>query len=526
MTYKPNTTTTMKKYLLTISLALFSFSATNAQIEWSLSEDGTLTISGKSMPDYGLVSDTDAGETTAPWYPQNDKIKKVVIEEGVTRIGVSAFDDCSSLTSVTIPNSVKSIGDEAFYGCSRLTSITIPSSVTSIGAGTFKDCPSLASVTIPNSVTSIGEGAFSGCKALTSVTIPNSVRSIGDEAFFGCTSLKEIAIPNSVKSIGDEAFYGCVGITSLTIPGSVTSIGKRAFSLCSSLSSISFEGKKHPDMWENTFENVKRTIPVYVPANSIEAYEKALGKYFVEISKQAPFLATNAQIEWTLSEDGTLTISGTRMPDYIHYVIEGYKDITTAPWFPQRDKIKKVVIEDGVTYIGRKAFYLCDSITSVTIPNSVKSIGNNAFARCKGLTSITIPNSVTSIEEFAFSKCTGLESIVIPESITSIEDDTFNDCWSLMSITIPNSVKSIGESAFAGSCNLMSITFEGNTPPQLGKEVFEGVNKSVSVFVPADSKKAYRNALGKYFEEAKIKSLTRPSPREGSTPLTPSRGSR
>ena len=408
----------MKKYLLTISLALFSFSATNSQIEWSLSEDGTLTISGKSMPDYGLVSDTDAGETTAPWYPQNDKIKKVVIEEGVTRIGVSAFDDCPSLTSVTIPN--------------------------------------------------------------------------------------------SVKSIGDEAFYGCVGITSLTIPGSVTSIGKRTFSLCSSLSSISFEGKKHPDMWENTFENVKRTIPVYVPANSIEAYEKALGKYFVEISKQAPFPATNAQIEWTLSEDGTLTISGTRMPDYIHYVIEGYKDITTAPWFPQRDKIKKIVIKDGVTYIGRKAFFLCDSITSVTIPNSVKSIGNNAFARCKGLTSITIPSSVTSIEEFAFSKCTGLESIVIPESITSIEDDTFNDCWSLMSITIPNSVKSIGESAFSGSCNLMSITFEGSTPPQLGKEVFEGVNKSVSVYVPADSKKAYRNALGKYFEEAKIKSLTRP----------------
>ena len=168
---------------------------------------------------------------------QCESLTSVTIPDGVTSIGNEAFKYCFSLTSANIPNSVTSIGDSAFRSCSSLTSVNIPNSVTSIGDSVFSGCRSLTSVNIPNSVTSIGNEAFSGT-SLTSVNIPNSVTSIGNEAFAGCTSLTSVNIPNSVTSIGDRVFYYCTRLTSITIPDSVTLIGNEAFYYCKSLESI------------------------------------------------------------------------------------------------------------------------------------------------------------------------------------------------------------------------------------------------------------------------------------------------
>jgi hypothetical protein len=201
----------------------------------------------------------------------------------VTAIGISAFNGCSGLTSVTIPNSVTTIGDYAFYFCSGLTSVTIPNSVTTIGNYAFNYCSGLTSINISNSVTTIGDGAFdssgltsinipnsvttmggyvfsrcynltsatlsnslttissgtfSSCYILTSVIIPNSVTTIGDSAFHGCEILPSIDIPNSVNIIGNYAFFQCLSLTSVIIPSSVTSIGGDAFTFCYALNSV------------------------------------------------------------------------------------------------------------------------------------------------------------------------------------------------------------------------------------------------------------------------------------------------
>ena len=103
----------MKSFFTLIVLCIISFNAIHAEITWTLSDDGTLTISGTNMPDY----DYDYYSCSAPWYSQCEKIKKVVIRSGVTSIGDYAFVDCSALTSITIPNSVTSIGGGAFEGC-------------------------------------------------------------------------------------------------------------------------------------------------------------------------------------------------------------------------------------------------------------------------------------------------------------------------------------------------------------------------------------------------------------------------
>ena len=196
-------------------------------------------------------------------------------------------------------------------------------------------------------------------------------------------------------------------------------------------------------------------------------------------------------INWNLSEDGTLTISGTSMPGYQAY---GY-DKDKAPWCKDRDNIKKIVIEDGVTNIGDNAFFECSACASVTIPSSVTSIGNEAFYRCYSLISVEIPNSVTSIGYWAFGGCSGLTSIEIPNSVTSIETSTFSGCFGLTSVEIPNSVTSIGDYAFYNCVNLTSITFKGSTPPKFGEDVFYEVDGFTPIYVPANSLGAYKNAL-------------------------------
>ena len=188
------------------------------------------------------------------------------------------------------------------------------------------------------------------------------------------------------------------------------------------------------------------------------------------------FNAINAEITWTLS-DGTLTISGTgEMPNY-SLVNQN------QPWSSKKSTIKKVIIENGVTNIGKYTFYNYSNLTTITIPKSVTSIGGFAFAYCKSLTSITIPNSVTSIGGGAFNGC-GLTSITIPNSVTTIDDYTFYDCKDLTSITIPNSVTKIGEMAFCGCSALTSITIPKSvTNINIGSGIFSKCSSLNSITV-------------------------------------------
>ena len=173
----------MKK-LFTLLLALVATTTLWAEdfiingIYYNFLDDKTNEVEVTYRGSYGNSYNEYSGSVTIP-----ETVTYNGTTYSVTSIGDSAFEWCSSLTSITIPNSVTSIGGSAFYGCSSLTSVTIPESVTSIESWAFSHCESLTTITIPNSVTSIGIYAFRNCSSLTSVTIGESVTSIGYYAF-------------------------------------------------------------------------------------------------------------------------------------------------------------------------------------------------------------------------------------------------------------------------------------------------------------------------------------------------------
>ena len=197
-------------------------------------------------------------------YLNGTEVTDLIIPDGVTSIGSSAFYNCSGLTSVTIPNSVTSIGSSAFGGCNSLATIIVESDNTVYDSR--NDCNAIIE-------SSTNELIF-GCK---NTTIPNSVTSIREMAFFDCIGLTSLTIPNNVTSIGFQAFSDCRSLMSVTIPNSVTTIGYSAFENCTSLISVTIEATTPPTLGSQAFAYNASGRKIYVPADSVAAYKAAAG---------------------------------------------------------------------------------------------------------------------------------------------------------------------------------------------------------------------------------------------------------
>ncbi len=229
-------------------------------------------------------------------YKMNN-LTAITIPNSVTEIGPGAFAKCSSISKIIIPNNVTELSDNLFSDCSSITRITIPTGVTKIGFAAFRNCSNLSEIIIPSNVTYIEIDAFKGCSSLVEITIPNSVTYIAD-AFEGCSSLTRIiwnatecstyassfsapyqitsfTFGNNVEYIPAYLCSRMINLTDITIPNSVTYIGDYAFQLCSSLSKIVCNTIAPPTIFKNTFLNINRSIPLWVPEESIEAYKAA-----------------------------------------------------------------------------------------------------------------------------------------------------------------------------------------------------------------------------------------------------------
>ena len=330
--------------------------------QWKLTKAGTLIITVGTGYTEGGIADFAYGK--APWYQDiyDSGIRCLIIGSGIKTIGSYAFADCTDLAEIIVPDGVISIGNGAFLQNSGAKRVVLPPSTVYIGHGALRDC-----------------------SALTSVSLPDSMSNrLFLDMFEGCTNLKSVDIPDGITDIYEGDLASCPNWTDIYYDN---------------------WGR----VWNRVVSNVRDSIP------------DRMNVHFKDNIYDSGSCGEN--VTWTLTADGTLTISGTgAMTDYTYD--------SRSPWYSCRTYIKRVVMQQGVTSIGDLAFWDCSGLTSVTIPDGVTSIGGDAFRGCAALTSVTIPGSVTNVGQSAFWACS---------SLTDIYYGGYGTDWQKLNVSIPTS---------------------------------------------------------------------------------------
>ena len=322
-------------------------------IKWSISEDGTLTITGE-----GIIPNS-----YHPWLDGLDEghpspVKKIVFTEGITEIGSSVINyRHSAVRSVVFPNTLKKIGSWNFEGLGNLESVHLPDGLLEIERWCFCNCDNITSVIIPRSITHIGWGVFTSCHSLlniyvednnqyyysrdgvlfdentllcypigkkeTSYTIPDGIIGIEVDAFRDCGYLEELFFPDGLCSIS-RSFQSCKALSRVELPETLTYINEAAFGECESLRTIII-----PDNTQTMGDNIfpKTTIIICSKNSTAEYYAKKNGNHIL-----------------------------------------------------YRDELQDNCLPSSIMVIEEEAF-LDDGFKTIFIPSTVLDIGHNAFSK-------------------------------------------------------------------------------------------------------------------------------------------------
>ena len=204
-------------------------------------------------------------------------LQKVTVNAGELNENELLFIARSYKTLKTIDVSAVSniyLADEAFNGFYNLDTLILPSSLERMGYMMAAGCKNLKCITIPAPVTEIEPSAFENCRSMTEVTFAgNNVTRIDDWAFYNCHQLQNIVIPEGVSEIGLAVFYGCTYLNEVSLPASVQQIGDHAFANCTHMGKMHVDAVTPPTIDSKTFDEVSRTMPVYVPDGSVNSYQ-------------------------------------------------------------------------------------------------------------------------------------------------------------------------------------------------------------------------------------------------------------
>ena len=433
-------------------------------------------------------------------YPAGLQQSSYSVPSGVRTIRPYACG-CAPFTTFTFSDSVAEIGEWAFFGCNSLKKVTFGNGVTTIGINAFRSCTSLETVFISRSVALIHTGAFPACGKLTAFTVDaeNPYFASADGVILSKDRTRIVLfptgkdghyeVPAGVSCIGERAFYWNNKLTSIWLPLSVTRVEYEAFGTGTPHNDVYYEGSQ-----------TDRTLL------TIEDHNARLlnAEWHYDSAGSDPGLSGQCgdDLYWSFDEEtGVLTITGSgAMYDY---------GIWTAPWNSVRSEITAVAFPDGLTSIGKSAFFSCTGLTKLVIPDGVTDINDGAFRGCTAVTSITVPCSVRVVTtNYTFSDCTavttvhitkgtgtmttgplpyisgsGSVSVILDDGIRNISDKAFRYRAHLAEITIPSSVTGIGNEAFYECSGLTSITIPSSVT-DIGNSAFYNCTGLQEIAIP------------------------------------------
>lgn len=469
----------------------------------------------ETIPDSMFETETDKKDYTF------NQLEKVVLPDGLKKIGNSAFRNRSNLKSINLPETLTSIGDYAFLRALSEATIIIPKDVTYLGDNVFKNSD-IKEITFNNKILEIPSNMFSGMSNLEKVVLPEGLKKIGSNAFSGCSKLGEINFPDSLTEIGASAFSNAFENFSLIIPENISIIGSSAFS--------------QSGIYEVNFENNLETLSkgmfagslverVSLPDNLIEIGDKVFSGCSKLNEINFPESLTtigNFAFESSFDVDSNLYIDipetivsmGTNVFDKSN--IKGVKfnsNFEKIPNYTFRGSVnlEKVELPENLKEIGTGAFAACSKLKEINFSESLSIIGDSVFSGSFDVeenVSITIPETVTSFGESVFKnsnirevvfnneleklpdtsfyKNLNLKRVELPENLKIIGYGAFQYSDKIQNINLPNSLTTLEASVFENCSSLNEIYF-GKNISQIGYSVFDNISSDVTFYLYNDS---------------------------------------
>lgn len=446
------------------------------------------------------------------------KLSNVNIPEGITRIYAYTFAGCTSLTEVSIPSSVGRINSNAFASCYKLRKAELNDGLEEIGAFAFSNCKELQSIEVPDSVTSIERGAFMGCSELSYAIIPDDVTVLGQSrstnptvfSYFGgttnvgglfenCSKLRSVSFSNNVTSIEYGTFYGCSSLSDIyyygneeqwnqinIVPNGNSAIDNATIHFMGtkrvSVEGILRQGDGWTTRWIATYVpegNKNASLEIYVDGENKEEGELLLYSDLDNIFDM-PWLTEEYGLEKTDFTKLIIKGTGVNPVNIVSDQFSGYTKLRTVQLecaatiqghaFTDCTKLRTVLFDQYLTYIGAGAFRGCSSLTSMMTDlgdTNVSEVGDEAFMNT-ALSKFKTYNlkkigerafAYTQIKEASLGSAkemgkeafahSALEDVEIGEDLTVLDDGVFG-YTGLVGIRLGKKIGKISKTAFEG----------------------------------------------------------------------------